>query len=263
MLEARALTVRFGGVTAVSDLDLSIQSGEVVGLIGPNGAGKTTVIDCLAGYVKASSGTISLNGAVIDRLKAHERARAGVIQSFQSLELFEDLTVLENLLVAADRRDNLAYLTNLVRPGRSSLSDAATAAVREFGLEGVLDRKPAELSYGLRRLTAIARAVATRPSMLLLDEPAAGTGETERDELRRLVRRLAGEWNLGILLVEHDVQLVVDVCDQLNAIEFGKKIAEGPPDQVRQDKRVVDAYLGTAETSPRRLAEVTKKPNDG
>jgi ABC-type branched-subunit amino acid transport system ATPase component len=151
---------------------------------------------------------------------------------------------MENLLVASDRRDNLAYLSNLVRPDKSNLSGAAAAAVAEFGLGDVLHRHPNELPYGMRRLIAIARAVATEPAILLLDEPAAGTGDSERAELRRLLRRLAGEWNLGILLVEHDVQLVVDVCDRIVAIEFGKVIAEGSPDAVRNDPTVIAAYLG-------------------
>ena len=245
-LEVSQLTVLFGAVAAVSDLDLTVTSGEVLGLIGPNGAGKTTVIDSIAGYVRPSRGRITMNGLPLGQLPAYRRVRLGVTRSFQSLELFEDLTVLENLLAASDKRDKGAYLTNLFRPGKPTLEGATLSAVTEFGLADVLHRKPTELPYGVRRLVAIARAVATGPSILLLDEPAAGLGMTERSELGALVRRLADDWNLGILLVEHDIELVMAISDRVVAIDFGRKIAEGPPGDVARAAQVVAAYLGVA-----------------
>jgi sulfate-transporting ATPase len=219
----------------------------VVGLIGPNGAGKTTLIDVVTGFTRQHSGTVTLDEQPIDRWSARRRARAGIARSFQSLELFEDLTVRDNLRTASDRRDPLAYLSDLVWPGDPPLSSTAIAAVREFGLEDDLDRRPSELPYGRRRLVGIARAVATKPSVLLLDEPAAGLDERETAELGDLVRRLAREWGLAVLLVEHDVSLVMSVCDRIVALDFGIVIAGGTPDEIRRNEAVVAAYLGRDE----------------
>lgn len=245
VLEARNVTVRYGGVVAVSSLDLTISSGEVVGLIGPNGSGKTTIIDALSGYVRPADGSILFNGEPIEGLKAHQRARVGIARSFQSLELFEDLTVRENLQSASDKRDLAAYVSNLFRPGSSVLPEAAMNAVNDFHLQDDLDKRPSELSYGLRRIVAIARTLCTEPAILLLDEPAAGLGERGRNELGQLVRRLAGEWGIGVLIVEHDVNLVMGVSDRVVAIDFGVKIAEGAPGEVSRNPEVVSSYLGT------------------
>jgi ABC-type branched-subunit amino acid transport system ATPase component len=181
---------------------------------------------------------------VITRWPPYRRSRAGVVRSFQSLELFEDLTLLENFRCASDRRDVWGYLSSLVRPSNPPLSPAARAAVREFDLEAHLDVKPTALPYGRRRLTAIARAVASGGSLLLLDEPAAGLSDVEVRELAALVRRLARDWNLGILVIEHDVGFVMSVCDEIVVLDFGEQIATGSPDSIRADQRVRDAYLG-------------------
>jgi sulfate-transporting ATPase len=246
-LRVRDIHVQFGGVVAVSGASLEVHPGEVVGLIGPNGAGKTTLIDVVTGFTRQHSGTVTLDEQPIDRWSARRRARAGIARSFQSLELFEDLTVRDNLRTASDRRDPLAYLSDLVWPGDPPLSSTAIAAVREFGLEDDLDRRPSELPYGRRRLVGIARAVATKPSVLLLDEPAAGLDERETAELGDLVRRLAREWGLAVLLVEHDVSLVMSVCDRIVALDFGIVIAGGTPDEIRRNEAVVAAYLGRDE----------------
>lgn len=168
-------------------------------------------------------------------------------RSFQSLELFEDMTVLENLLTASDSRDRASYLADLVAPHADPLPGEVVAAVREFGLESALNTRVEDLPYGQRRLLAIARAVATRPSILLLDEPAAGLSGAEALELAHLVRRLADEWGMGVLLVEHNMDFVMTVCDHIAVLDFGRTIAHGSPEVIRADPAVVAAYLGVAE----------------
>jgi len=250
-LSVWGLTVRFGAVTAVDDVNLRVTPGQIVGLIGPNGAGKTTVIDAITGYTAARSRQLTLGEHRLDRLPAHRRARRGVQRSFQNLELFEDLTVLENLEAASDPRDLRAYLTNLVWPRTRVLPAATRAAIDAFGLRDDLTRSVTELPYGRRRLLAIARAVAARPSVLLLDEPCAGLDENESREVARLLRRIADEWGLGILLNEHDMDVVMSVCDRVLVLDAGRLIAEGTPAQVREDPAVQLAYLGEQVSSGR------------
>ena len=248
------LTVRFGSVVAVQDVSMEVRPGEVVGLIGPNGAGKTTLIDAVTGFVPAAGGSISLDGRRIDRMNATQRARLGLRRSFQSLELFEDVSVEENIRAGSDlRASRLSWVTDLFWPGRHDLPSTAVAAVREFELEPHLDETPDELPYGRRRLVGIARTVASGPSVVMFDEPAAGLDEQESAELARLIRRLADERRMGVLLVEHDVGLVMATCDRIVVIDFGVVIAEGSPAEIRDDPLVRDAYLGHTDT----VAEVS------
>ncbi|MFC4503471.1 MULTISPECIES: ABC transporter permease subunit [Streptomyces] len=246
-LRVQGLTVRYGGVVAVDGLSFDVEPGRVVGLIGPNGAGKTSAIDAVTGFTRAASGTVRLGERDLTRLPVHRRAGAGVSRSFQSLELFEDMTVLDNLYAACDRPGPWAYLTDLVRPGRRPLPAHVLVAVREFGLRDSLHRPVGDLSYGERRLLAIARAVAAAPSVLLLDEPAAGLSDDETRELAALVRRLAEDWGMGVLLVEHDVDMVMSVCDEVVVLDFGRRICAGTPQEVRRDPAVRAAYLGDLE----------------
>jgi ABC-type branched-subunit amino acid transport system ATPase component/branched-subunit amino acid ABC-type transport system permease component len=243
-LEVSGLQMRFGGVVALSDVSLQVRPGEIVGLIGPNGAGKTTLIDVVTGFTKPTAGRISIEGEDITALSARRRAGAGIGRSFQNLELFEDLTVQDNLCVAAEERDLRSYVTDLFRPSRPRLTGAARRAVADFQLGSDLHRTPTELSYGKRRLLAIARSVARQPSVLLLDEPAAGLDETESRELGQLLRKLADDWGTAVLLVEHDMGLVMEICDRVVVLEFGCKIADGTPEEVRGDASVIAAYLG-------------------
>jgi len=245
-LEVRSLSVRFGGVVALDGVDLDVRPGEVLGLIGPNGAGKTTFIDAVTGFVATSpESSVRLAEEEIGSWSPTRRARGGLGRSFQSLELFEDVTVEENLLVACDDQRAARYATDLARPGRPSLTPVAAAAVREFGLEEHLGAHPDELPHGQRRLVAIARAVAASPAVLLLDEPAAGLSAGETAELGQLVRWLAHEVGLAVLLIEHDVSLVMSVCDRVAVLDFGRLIAVGPPEDVSRDPAVVAAYLGS------------------
>lgn len=249
-LAAEGLTVSFGGIRALTGLSIVIRSGSIVGLIGPNGAGKSTTVDALTGFVQPRRGVVTLNQKVITGWPAYRRARAGISRSFQSLELFEDLTIAENIRVASDERDKRAYVTNLVHSANPMLPPVAMAAVHEFGLADDLAKRPGELSYGRRRLAAIARAVSTRPSILILDEPAAGLDSRETAELADLVRRLAQKWNMGILLIEHDVDMVMSLCDHVVVLDFGKQISAGTPSEVRNDPAVVAAYLGITDQDP-------------
>lgn len=248
LLEVRGLSISFGGNKVLDNIDVDVVSGQVLGVIGPNGAGKSTLVDAITGFNKPMV-TLSLDGEEISGFSPSKRARAGISRSFQSLELFEDLSVYDNLLVSSDA-DNSWYEPFLagVLPGKRQLSEAAKAAVKTLRLDERLDDTPSDLSYGERRLLAIARSLASRPRILLLDEPAAGLGAEERQELSKLIVDIAKEWNIGVLLIEHDVDLVLSVSDTVMALDFGRKIAQGKPSEIRGDAAVVAAYLGTADS---------------
>lgn len=243
-LEVQGLSVSFGGLQAVRDVMLQIPSGSVTGLIGPNGAGKTTTIDALCGFVDAR-GTIELGGRRLDGLVPHERARAGLARTFQSIELFDDLTVAENLLVAASPGRWWSTAFDLVAPRRDARRVDVGGILELVGIADLADALPPSLSHGRRRLVSVARALATRPRLLLLDEPAAGLDPDETVALGALLRRLP-ERGIGVLLVDHDMSLVLDVCRDLIVLDVGAVIASGPTADVSRDPAVTAAYLGDA-----------------
>ncbi|MDQ1425873.1 MAG: hypothetical protein QOD72_3371 [Acidimicrobiaceae bacterium] len=243
-LRVSNLEVSFGGVQAVDGLSLEVGPGDIVGLIGPNGAGKTTTIDAITGFTPAIGGSIELNGRAVGTWSPRRRAHAGLARTFQSLELFDSLSVRDNLRIAADTRAWWRFVTDLLHPGRPTLDDDTMALVRAFGLTADLDRAVEELALGRRRLVALARALASRPSIVLLDEPAAGLDQHERRELAEVIRMVARVWGCGVLVVEHDINLIFALCERVEVLDFGRPIASGTADAVRATPAVVTAYLG-------------------
>jgi branched-chain amino acid transport system ATP-binding protein len=240
-LETEGLSVSFGGVRALVDVDLEVPTGMLVGLIGPNGAGKTTFIDAISGFVPCR-GAIRLGGRDISRARPHDRAAMGLARTWQSIELFDDLTVEENLEVVA-RRPSL-WSTVLETVGRSTAATSTAADVLgSVGLASVADAMPSELSQGQRKLVGVARALASEPQLICLDEPAAGLDTAESEALGRELRAAVSE-SMSMLLVDHDMGLVLGVSDYVYVLEFGKLIAQGRPDEVRRDPAVIAAYLG-------------------
>jgi len=243
VLRASGTSVSFGGVHAVIDVDLEVGAGRLVGLIGPNGAGKTTFIDAVTGFVR-SSGRVELDGTDLTGLAPHRRAQLGLARTWQSIDLFDDLTVRENLLVASHRPTVWRLIRETVSPPNSGEGEIA-AALELLGLEPVADELPHALSQGERKLVGIARAVVAKPRVVCLDEPAAGLDTNESEELGRRLRRLV-DGGQSMLLVDHDMGLVLGICDEIVVLEFGKVIARGEADVVRRDPDVIAAYLGSA-----------------
>jgi branched-chain amino acid transport system ATP-binding protein len=243
LLEVDGLRVVFGGVAAVDDVSFTIDEGSLVGLIGPNGAGKTSCIEALTGYVTPASGIVRFLGRDLAGIPPHRRARAGLVRTFQSVELFEDLTVRDNLRAAANRRNVWTSLRDLFAPSWHGDESAIDWALDVVGLTDAADTVPSELSQGQRNLAGVARALACRPRLLLLDEPAAGLDGTETAELGQHLRDVVAD-GVAVLLVDHDMGLVLGTCDRIVVLDFGRVLAEGTTDQIRRDDRVIAAYLG-------------------
>ena len=242
LLRVDRLSVSYGGLRAVDSVSMEVPTGSIVGLIGPNGAGKTTFVDALTGFTP-STGDVVFDGESIAGLAAHERTRRGLSRTFQSMELFEDLTVRENLQTASGSRHWWSVFRDLFLPSRARTDDDLQYALELLQLKDVLDEQPNEMSHGQRKLVSVARALVSRPKLLLLDEPAAGLSSSDSVEFGRELRKLQ-QTGMTTFLIDHDMGLVLSACDYIYVLEFGKLIAEGPPSTIRTDERVINAYLG-------------------
>lgn len=245
------LTMKFGGLVAVNDFNITLEQGEIVGLIGPNGAGKTTVFNMVAGYYPPTDGTITFGGNLIAGKKANEITKLGIARTFQNIRLFTELSVIENVMIAYHCRIRSTFLGAVFRLPRyrreeRMMYEGAFEFLREVGLDDVASEPSGSLPYGKQRRLEIARALATGPKLLLLDEPAAGMNPNETQDLLELVIRLRDNHDLTVFLIEHDMKFVMQICERLKVLDYGTTIAEGTPDEIQNNERVIQAYLGEA-----------------
>ena len=248
LLEAQRLSIAFGGVRAVDDVSLAVEGGLVFSIIGPNGAGKTTLFNIFSGLYAPEAGRVYLAGQDVTGQAAHRRARLGLSRTFQNLQIFYRMTAIENVMVGRHRHEatgalsDLLHLPSVGRQNRDTRK-AASAALARVGLADLADRPAASLAYGSLKRLEIARALATEPKVVLLDEPAAGCNPTETQQLGRIIRQMADD-GVTVVLVEHDMQLVMDVSDRIHVLANGRTLAEGTAGEVRSNPAVVEAYLG-------------------
>lgn len=249
LLDVKNLTKNFGGLTAVGDVTMHLNEGELVGLIGPNGAGKTTLFNLLTGVYEPSEGSVTLDGTLLNGKKPYKIASLGLSRTFQNIRLFKDMTVLENVLVGMANQNKPYLLSSFLRlpkfyQSEDALRQKAMELLVIFDLEGDAETLAKNLPYGQQRRLEIVRALATQPKILFLDEPAAGMNPQETAELTQLIRKIKEEFNITIMLIEHDMSLVMEVTERIYVLEYGRLIAHGTPDEIKTNQRVIEAYLG-------------------
>jgi branched-chain amino acid transport system ATP-binding protein len=255
ILTIENLSVRFHALKAVSGLDMEVEPGTIRGIIGPNGAGKTTLFNAISGFIRPIVGSISFLGREITKFEPHKITSLGIARTFQNIRLFGDLSVLENVMIGFHLRFNaflflwaVLHLSRYKKKERE-ICNNALGLLEKTGLLNLADEKALSLPYGLQRRLEIARAIATHPKLLLLDEPAAGINPSEKEELMSFIQKIRDEFDLTVLLIEHDMHVVMGICDKITVLDYGEKIAEGSPESIRNNPRVIEAYLGESGTT--------------